>query len=169
MQRSQRLRTHAAAARKIKSLAALVPLVRRASAGGRRVVFTNGCFDLLHAGHVELLERAKRLGDVLVVAINSDQSVRRLKGPHRPIVSARDRALVLAALESVDYVTVFEEATPYRVIERLRPNVLVKGADWGARDIVGANVVRQAGGRVARVRLVKGRSTSDLIEKIRGA
>ena len=157
----------ASARRKIKSLAALISIVRRANAQGLRVVFTNGCFDLLHAGHVALLERAKRLGDLLIVGVNSDRSVRALKGVNRPIVGQRDRALVLAALESVDYVTVFSDATPQRLVECLRPHVLIKGADWGGAEIVGRGVVQRDGGRVIRFPLVKGYSTSRLIERIR--
>ena len=157
------------AARKIRSAAALTGIVRRLSARGRRVVFTNGCFDLLHAGHVKLLERAKRLGDVLIVGINSDRSVGGFKGPGRPIVPQADRALLLAALASVDYVTVFNEPTPLRVIARLRPHVLVKGADWGASEIVGREIIRRHGGRIVRIPLLAGHSTSDLIARIRKA
>jgi D-beta-D-heptose 7-phosphate kinase/D-beta-D-heptose 1-phosphate adenosyltransferase len=134
---------------------------------GRTVVFTNGCFDLLHAGHVKLLERAKQCGDLLIVGINSDRSVRALKGAGRPIVAVRERALLIAALESVDYVTVFNDATPQRLVKRLRPHVLIKGADWSADQIVGREIVHKAGGRVIRIPLVKGYSTSQLIERIR--
>jgi len=153
--------------RKIKSLSALLRLVRQAKARGQTIVFTNGCFDLLHVGHVTLLERAKRSGDLLIVAINSDQSMRALKGPTRPIVAQRDRALVLAALESVDYVTVFSQLTPERLIARLRPQVLVKGTDWGASEIVGRQIVEANDGRVIRVPLLKGHSTSRLVERVR--
>ena len=152
---------------KILSRGALLRRVRRL--GRRRIVFTNGCFDLLHAGHVTLLERAKRHGDLLIVGINSDRSVRALKGPGRPVVGQRDRARVLAALESVDYVTVFDEPTPQRLLEALRPHVLIKGADWAASAIVGRDVVRQRGGRVIRFPLLKGYSTSRLIRRIRDA
>ena len=152
---------------KLASQAALVRLVRRAQARHRTVVFTNGCFDLLHAGHVTLLERAKRAGDLLIVAINSDRSVRALKGPGRPLVGQRDRARVLAALSSVDYVTIFDARTPQRLVERLRPDLLLKGADWGATQIVGRDVVERRGGRVLRLPLVKGYSTSRLVERIR--
>lgn len=155
------------AQQKIYSLQALSRIVHRAKAHGRTVVFTNGCFDLVHAGHVKLLERAKRMGDLLVVAVNSDRSVRRLKGSGRPIMSEQERALVLAALESVDYVTVFDESTPYHCIERLRPQVLIKGADWGASAIVGRDIVERIGGRVVRIPLLKGYSTTKLIERIR--
>ncbi len=133
---------------------------------GKRIVFTNGCFDLLHVGHASLLERAKRLGDVLVVAINSDRSVKRLKGPRRPIVPEADRARMLAALSSVDVVTIFDAPTPYNLITLLKPHVLVKGADWATGKIVGEDVVSRYGGRVVRVPLVSGRSTSQLMARI---
>ena len=151
---------------KIKSLATLLRIVRQAKARGRTIVFTNGCFDLLHAGHVALLERAKRSGDLLVVAINSDRSVRALKGPHRPLVAQRDRALVLAALESVDYVTVFSQLTPERLIARLRPQILVKRMDWGRGRIIGRELVEASRGRVLRVPQLAGRSTSRLVERL---
>jgi len=152
---------------KIRSFNSLLRIVRQARASGRRIVFTNGCFDLLHAGHVALLEQARQRGDLLVVGLNSDRSVRRLKGPGRPIVRERDRALVLAGLASVSYVTLFNEATPERLIARLRPEVLVKGADWPSANIVGRDLVRRHGGRVVRIPLRKGYSTSRLIERIR--
>ena len=158
----------AAARRKIKRLAELAALVRRARGRGQRVVFTNGCYDLLHPGHVALLEQAKQAGDVLILALNSDQSVRALhKAVGRPIVGERDRATVLASLESVDYILLFDEPTPARVIAALRPDVLVKGADWRASRIVGHDVVRRAGGRVLRIPLQKGYSTTALVERIR--
>ena len=132
---------------------------------GRRVVFTNGCFDLLHAGHVALLEAARRHGDVLVVGVNTDRSVRRLKGAGRPIVPLRERMEVLSALRSVDRVVPFGEATPARLIARIRPDVLVKGSDYRARDIVGRDTVLASGGRVVTVPLRRGRSTSELIRR----
>jgi D-beta-D-heptose 7-phosphate kinase/D-beta-D-heptose 1-phosphate adenosyltransferase len=134
---------------------------------GRRVVLTNGCFDLLHAGHVHLLERARALGDVLVVALNSDESVRRLKGEGRPVVRASDRVRVLAALASVGLVLVFEEDTPLEVIRLLRPDVLVKGGDYSRDTIVGADLVESWGGEVATVPLVEGRSTTGLLSGLR--
>ena len=152
---------------KIVSLATLSRVARRAKTRGKRVVFTNGCFDLLHAGHVTLLERARRQGNLLVVGLNSDRSVRALKGAGRPLVGQRDRARVLAALEAVDHVVIFHEPTPARLISRLLPDVLVKGADWGPGAIVGAETVRRAGGKVVRLPLVKGRSTSQLIARVR--
>lgn len=132
----------------------------------KRVVFTNGCFDLIHAGHVKYLDRAKALGDVLIVGINSDSSIRKIKGPKRPIVGQRDRAAIVAALESVDYVSIFNGTTPIRLIKAIRPAVLVKGADWRINSIVGGDFVRSYGGEVKAVFLVKGRSTSNLICKI---
>jgi D-glycero-beta-D-manno-heptose 1-phosphate adenylyltransferase len=134
---------------------------------GRRVVFTNGCFDLLHPGHVSLLEAARALGDVLVVGINSDASVRALKGEDRPLVPQHERAEALAALEAVDAVVVYDEPTPREVIAALLPDVLVKGADWAADAIVGRAEVEAAGGRVERVPLMPGRSTTALVERIR--
>jgi D-beta-D-heptose 7-phosphate kinase/D-beta-D-heptose 1-phosphate adenosyltransferase len=136
-------------------------------AEGRRVVFTNGCFDLLHPGHVALLEAARGKGDVLVVGINSDASVWALKGEGRPLVPADERAEMLLALESVDAVVVYDEPTPREVIAALLPDVLVKGADWAADAIVGREEVEAAGGRVERVPLVPGRSTTSLVERIR--
>lgn len=153
--------------RKLCPQHALAARVRRLKHQRRRIVFTNGCFDVLHVGHAMLLEQAKRLGDVLIVALNSDRSVRGLKGPGRPIVSQRDRALLLAALASVDYVTIFHTATPYGVIKRLRPDILVKGADWGTDSIVGRDVVERYGGRVVRIALAQGHSTSRLLKRIR--
>jgi len=147
-----------------KTLAAIVSHLKRQ---GRRIVFANGCFDVLHVGHAILLERAKRLGDVLVVAINSDRSVARLKGTGRPIVPQQDRARLLAAFASVDYVTTFDEPTPLRLIARLKPHVLVKGSDWNTSKIVGGDLVRNHGGRVVRIPLVPGYSTTSLIERVR--
>jgi rfaE bifunctional protein nucleotidyltransferase chain/domain len=140
--------------------------VLRADRAGDRIVFTNGCFDILHRGHVELLEKARRLGDLLVVGINSDDSVRRLKGPSRPVMDAADRAFILSGLRSVDYVTVFNEDTPLETIAALQPDVLVKGAEYGAGEIVGEDLVRERGGSVVRMEMVEGYSTSALIERI---
>lgn len=147
-------------------LTALAPRRRR----GERVVFTNGCFDLLHPGHVALLEAARDLGDLLVVGLNSDESVTRLKGPSRPILAQGERATILAALRAVDYVVVFGEDTPLSLVRALRPDVLVKGGDWPPDRIVGRDDVEGWGGRVVTVPLVAGRSTTALAEKIlRGA
>jgi len=134
-----------------------------------RIVFTNGCFDILHVGHVRYLSAAKALGGILVVGLNSDASVRRIKGKGRPINSETDRAVVLAALTCVDYVVVFEEPDPLHLIQILEPDVLVKGADWETAQIVGADRVLDRGGEVIRIPLVEGVSTSGIIEKIRKA
>jgi len=151
---------------KIKTLPSLRRILASLKAKGKRIVFTNGCFDILHYGHVQYLEKAKRLGDVLVVALNSDASVRRLKGPGRPVVAALDRARVVAALESVDYVVLFGDDTPRAAIEALAPDILVKGADWKNKEIAGARLVRDNGGRVGTIAMAKGRSTTGIIETI---
>jgi len=132
-----------------------------------RIVFTNGVFDILHAGHVTYLEAARAQGDVLVVGLNSDASVTRLKGPERPVNICADRALVLCALRAVDHVVVFDDDTPKRLIEALLPDVLVKGGDYTRDTIVGAEIVETAGGRVVVIPLVEGRSTTDVINRVR--
>jgi D-beta-D-heptose 7-phosphate kinase/D-beta-D-heptose 1-phosphate adenosyltransferase len=133
---------------------------------GTRVVFTNGCFDLLHPGHTRYLAEARKLGDVLVVAVNSDRGVRALKGAGRPILPESERAEILAALESVDYVTIFDDLTPQAVIARMLPHVLVKGADWGPTEVVGRAEVEAAGGRVISLPVVPGYSTTSLIQAV---
>jgi rfaE bifunctional protein nucleotidyltransferase chain/domain len=135
---------------------------------GRSVVFTNGCFDLLHPGHVRYLAEARALGDVLIVALNSDRSVRVLKGEGRPILSEQERAEVVAALQAVDYVTIFDEETPRKLIGELLPDVLVKGGDWALDEIIGRDEVESAGGRVLALPYVKGSSTTEIIERIKG-
>jgi D-beta-D-heptose 7-phosphate kinase/D-beta-D-heptose 1-phosphate adenosyltransferase len=136
---------------------------------GKRVVFTNGVFDIVHPGHVRYLRDARALGDVLIVAVNSDRSVRANKGSDRPINPERERAEVLAALEFVDAVVVFDEETPHEIVSRILPNVLVKGADWGENHIVGRDVVEMHGGRVVRMELAPGFSTTGIIEKIKNS
>ena len=133
--------------------------------GRKKVVFTNGCFDILHAGHVDYLERAAKLGNILVVALNTDDSTRRLKGPTRPINSLNDRMKVIAALESVSYVTWFDQDTPLELIQKILPDVLVKGGDYRVRDIVGYDTVRENGGTVRTLPFVEGRSTTSIIRK----
>ena len=139
----------------------------RATVNGA-VVFTNGVFDLLHPGHVDVVDAARREGDVLVVGVNSDASVRRLKGPERPVRSEADRAFVLAALESVDVVVVFDEDTPFSLVQALQPDVIVKGGDYAAASIVGADIVATRGGRVVVVPIRVGQSTTSIIERLRG-
>lgn len=133
---------------------------------GKKIVFTNGCFDLLHPGHVKLLEQARSLGDTLIVGINSDGSVRRNKGVNRPVMPERERAEILAGLAAVDYVVVFDEATPRELIAEIVPNILVKGSDWGADEIVGREDVEGAGGRVVSIPVEPGFSTTNLILRI---
>ena len=152
--------------RKIKTVKELLPLLAILRATGKKIVFTNGCFDLIHTGHTRYLAKAKALGDVLVVAVNSDTSVRGIKGEKRPINAVADRMETLAALESVDFITSFEEADPYRVISELQPDVLVKGGDWPVEKIIGRDVVEARGGKVVNVPYLEGASTTGIIEKI---
>jgi len=133
---------------------------------GKRIVFTNGCFDILHIGHVRYLQRAKAEGDVLVIGLNSDRSVRIIKGAKRPVISERQRAEVLSSVAFVDYIILFDEPDPYNLIAAIVPDVLVKGADWAEEQIVGADVVKAQGGRVLRVPVVPDVSTSQIIEDI---
>lgn len=151
---------------KIKKREKLTEIIKTLKAKRKRIVFTNGCFDLLHIGHVRYLEKAKILGDILVVGINSDSSVRKLKGPKRPLLPVRERAEILSGLGCVDYVTIFDELDPLKLITSLQPNVLVKGGDWTKEQIVGGEVVEKSGGEVVIIPFVKGASTSDLIETI---
>jgi rfaE bifunctional protein nucleotidyltransferase chain/domain len=147
---------------KVLKTSLLVSRLAREKRRGKKIVFTNGVYDLIHAGHVTLLEKAKRLGDILVLGINTDASVKRLKGPTRPIANQSDRAQVLAALQAVDYITFFGEDTPYELIQKLKPDILVKGGDYSTGQIVGRNLVK----KVVRIPLVKGRSSSNIISKI---
>ena len=152
--------------RTASSLAAAAALAAEARRTGRTVVFTNGVFDLLHPGHVRYLQEARALGDVLIVAINADASVRAIKGPHRPINPEHERAEVLLSLGCVDAVTIFEADTPREVIARIRPHVLVKGADYTVDTVVGADVVREYGGQVYLADLAEGHSTTNTIRKM---
>lgn len=152
----------------ILTLDEAVRFVEALRAQNKTVVFTNGVFDLLHPGHVRYLATARRQGDALVVGINSDRSVRAIKGPWRPIFPEDERAEVLSALACVDAVCIFDEETPHAVIARLQPDVLVKGADWAADGIVGRDVVEARGGRVVRIPLAQGYSTTRIVERIRG-
>lgn len=141
--------------------------LRKLRARHKRIVFTNGCFDILHVGHVNYLARARSLGDALVVGLNSDSSARRLKGKARPIVTQKNRAKVLAALACVDFIVVFNNPAPFDLIKAIKPDVLVKGGDWKIKDIVGGRFVRSCGGRVKSLPYIKGFSTKALIRKIR--
>jgi D-glycero-beta-D-manno-heptose 1-phosphate adenylyltransferase len=152
---------------KYKSVDELSVMSAQARKAGRVVVFTNGCFDLVHRGHIYLLRQAKALGDLLIVGLNSDVSVKTIKGPDRPIMPEADRVELIAALEMVDYLVVYSEPDPYQIIAAIKPNVLVKGGDWSAGEIVGADVVEQNGGRVAVIPYLPGFSTTQIIERIR--
>jgi rfaE bifunctional protein nucleotidyltransferase chain/domain len=138
-----------------------------AKKSGKKVVFTNGCFDLLHVGHLHVLREAKKLGDILIVGLNSDKSVKQIKGAGRPIVPEGERAELIAALEMVNYVTMFDEPDPLNVIRELRPDVLAKGGDWAEDKIVGREFVESYGGRVAVIPFLKGHSTTEIIERMR--
>ncbi len=152
--------------KKIQDLRKIKKLISYFKARRKKIVFTNGCFDLLHYGHVKYLQDAKKKGDVLVVGINSDSSAKRIKGKKRPVVNEKDRLRLVAALESVDYVVLFKEDTPLKIIKFIKPDVLVKGADWNKNNIVGKDFMLSYGGRVSTIKLVKGYSTSNLIKKI---
>ena len=150
------------------STQAALDLVRRLREAGKTIVFTNGVFDLLHPGHVRYLQQARQLGDALIVGVNSDRSVRENKGPDRPITPEAERAEILSALACVDGVAIFDEPTPLAIIQAVQPDVLVKGADWAADAIVGRDIVEARGGRVVRMSLDPGHSTTRIVEKIRG-
>jgi D-beta-D-heptose 7-phosphate kinase/D-beta-D-heptose 1-phosphate adenosyltransferase len=154
---------------KILTLERAYQVVEELKRRGQRVVFTNGCFDLLHPGHTRCLAEARKFGDIVVVAINSDRSVRTLKGPGRPLQPEAERAEILAALATVDYVTIFDDLTPQVVIARMLPDVLVKGGDWGPDQIVGRPKIEAAGGRVVSIPVVQGYSTTALIQAARKA
>ncbi len=147
----------------LKRLADIIPKLKKQ---GKDIVFTNGCFDLLHYGHAKYLEIAKSKGDILIVGVNSDSSVRIIKGDKRPIVGERDRLNLIASLESVDFAVIFNQATPLELIMRIRPDIIIKGADWAEDEIVGGSFVKGYGGRVLTIKLVKGLSTTNLIKKI---
>ena len=151
---------------KIKKREDLRRIVQDLKTKGNRIVFTNGCFDLLHVGHIRYLEEAKSLGDILLVGVNSDRSVREIKGPYRPILPEEERAEVLSGLECVNYVTIFDEPTPSNLISLLLPHILVKGGDWTKEATVGWEAVEGAGGEVVILSFVEGSSTSHLIETI---
>ena len=151
---------------KILTVEALKKKIARAREEGLKIAFTNGCFDILHYGHVSYLQRAKTQNRVLVVGLNSDQSVRRIKGKDRPINGQKERAFVLAALQCVDFVTIFEEDTPLKLIEKIKPDILIKGADWKGKEVVGSEVVKKNGGKVEFVKYMSGYSTTSLIEKM---
>jgi D-beta-D-heptose 7-phosphate kinase/D-beta-D-heptose 1-phosphate adenosyltransferase len=151
---------------KTVKLPELIRIRKKARKENKRVVFTNGCFDLLHRGHIEYLKKAKNLGDVLVIGLNSDYSVRRIKGKGRPLQDQKDRAEILTSLYFVDYVCIFKELTPLKLISKLVPDVLVKGGDWEINDIVGKEIVESHSGKVLNIKIVKGKSTQQIIQTI---
>ena len=150
---------------KIKDLKILAKTLSALRSKGKKIVFTNGCFDILHVGHVDYLSKARRLGDVLVVGLNSESSVKKIKGKRRPINKESDRAKILSSLYFVDYVTSFNETTPENLIKKVRPDILVKGGDWKIEDIVGGSFVRSYGGKIKSIPFVKGYSTTSIIER----
>jgi len=152
---------------KIKTREELVEIRKRVAERNKTVVFTNGCFDLLHRGHVEYLEKASEFGDLLFVGLNDDKSVTRLKGKGRPLINQEDRALILASLESINFVSIFHEDTPYQLIKSLQPDVLVKGGDYNQDEIVGRDIVEANGGKVITIPLTPGRSTSEIIRQLK--
>ncbi len=152
--------------KKIQSLSQLKKTIVYLKKRKKRIAFTNGCFDILHYGHIKYLQAAKKLADILIVAVNSDASVKKIKGKNRPLSSLRQRMEILAGLEVVDFVTSFNEFTPYNIIKTLKPTLLIKGGDWDIKDIVGKEIVESYGGQVINIAYIKGMSTSKLIEKI---
>ena len=154
---------------KLKSLEEIKAVVVDARTNGKKVAFTNGCFDLLHRGHVHVLREARACADLLIVGVNSDQSVKQIKGSARPVLPESDRCELLGAMEMVDYVILFNEPDPYSVISAIRPDVLVKGGDWNTNKIIGADLVEEAGGAVVVVPYVKGFSTTEIIERIKNS
>ncbi|KPL04023.1 MAG: hypothetical protein AMJ90_02285 [candidate division Zixibacteria bacterium SM23_73_2] len=151
---------------KIVQLDALIKIREMAKREGKKVVFTNGCFDILHRGHITYLEEAKKLGDILIVGLNSDNSVKKIKGGKRPVVPESDRAFVLSALACVDYVCIFDQETPAELIKKIVPDVLVKGGDWAEENIVGRDTVEKSGGEVFTIPEVEGKSTQHIIQTI---
>lgn len=151
---------------KVKSLKELQAIAKKLHLQKKNIVFTNGCFDIIHYGHVKYLQDAKKKGDILVIAINSDASVKRIKGKKRPIIGEKDRARVIAGLLSVDFVVIFNQDTPIEVIKSIKPDILVKGADWDKNKIVGYDFVTGYDGKVCTIKFINGRSTSKIIKKI---
>ena len=152
---------------KLKTWAEIAIIVKDLKAAGKKIMFTNGCFDIIHAGHVEYLQEAAELGDILIIGLNSDNSVKRLKGKNRPINSQINRAKVLSALATISYVVIFEDDTPYMLIDHIKPDVLVKGGDWKPEEIVGADIVLANGGSVRSLSYKEGYSTSSIINKMK--
>lgn len=147
-------------------LSTLLKIRRQLKLKNKKVVFTNGCFDILHAGHIDYLSKAKKLGDVLIVGLNSDLSIKKIKGKNRPIINENERAYILSNLKSVDYIILFDEETPINLIVKLVPDVLVKGEDWKIKDIVGGDFVQKNGGKVSTVKFISNQSSSKIIKRV---
>ncbi len=152
---------------KLKTLKEITNIIKELKNQNKKIVFTNGCFDILHSGHVQYLAEAKELGDILILGLNSDSSVKRLKGNDRPINNEIERATVLSALCTVSYIVIFEEDTPYMLINHIKPNILVKGGDWKPEEIVGSDIVSSYNGVVKSLSYVEGKSTTDIINKMK--
>ena len=152
--------------KKIKPIKDLINIIKNLKKQKKKIVFTNGCFDLLHVGHIIYLNKAKALGDILIIGLNSDKSVKKLKGLNRPLFPAKERAEILSALQSVDYITIFNEDTPYKIIKKLCPDILVKGGDYNIEHIVGRDFIDSIGGKTVTIPFVKNKSTSNIINKI---
>ena len=152
---------------KLKALEIIKNEIQALQQQGKKIVFTNGCFDILHAGHVDIFQQARNLGDALVVAVNSDISIKKIKGEKRPVVPQAQRMQVLAALEAIDYVVIFDEENPLKIIKELQPDILVKGGDWPIETIVGREIVEKKGGKVISVPLMEGISTTNIIEEVK--
>ena len=152
---------------KLKTWEEIAAIIKDIKSQNKKIVFTNGCFDILHSGHVQYLAEAKELGDILILGLNSDSSVKRLKGKDRPINNERERSVILSALYSISYIVIFEDDTPYKLIKHIKPDILVKGGDWEPKDIVGSDVVSSYNGEVKSLSFIEGKSTTDIINKLK--
>ena len=152
---------------KLVSVKKLQEILKKQRKRDKVVVFTNGCFDLIHIGHIRYLKKAKKLGDILILGLNTDSSVRIIKGKNRPIIPEKERAEILSSLEMIDYVVLFKEETPYKLIKSLKPDILVKGADYKGKEVVGRDIVEENGGKIKLIKFEQGKSTTDLIKKIK--
>lgn len=151
---------------KIKKKEEISHIAEKLKAENKVIVFTNGCFDILHSGHIKYLYDAKKLGDILIVGLNSDSSIKRIKGEKRPIINQEERAYIISALEMIDFIVIFDDDTPYELIKCIKPNILVKGGDWDIEKIVGKDIVESYGGKVLNIPFVEGKSTSNIIQRI---
>ena len=152
---------------KLKTWEEIISIIKELKSQNKKIIFTNGCFDILHSGHVQYLAEAKELGDILILGLNSDSSVKRLKGKNRPINNEIERATVLSALCTVSYIVIFEEDTPYMLINHIKPNILVKGGDWKPEEIVGSDIVSSYNGEIKSLSYIDGKSTTDIINKLK--